>query len=257
MPAPEPRAPWWRQIARWLAGAMVMVLGALLVVTVFPWCGLVSRRRWRQRWSRLLLAALGVRRQVAFHPMPPGVLLVANHISWLDVFVINAEYPAAFVSKDDVRAWPLIGWLAAHNETLFLNRGSRAAAAAANHRIAAQLAAGGTVAVFPEGQTSHGDGVAAFYAALLQPAVEAGHPVVPLALAYVDGAGQRSFAPAYVGDDSLFDSLRRIVAAPVLTARLQVCPSLDSRHIHRRELASQAREAILASLATIPGTTAR
>ncbi|HEX6734672.1 MAG TPA: lysophospholipid acyltransferase family protein, partial [Azonexus sp.] len=110
----------------------------------------------------------------------PGALLVANHISWIDIYVINAALPAAFVSKAEVRGWPLIGWLAARHDTIFLRRGSRGHARLINAEIAEVLGRGQHVAVFPEGTTTDGCSLLHFHAALLQPALAAGRPVLPV-----------------------------------------------------------------------------
>ena len=133
-------------------------------------------------------------------------------MSWLDIFVINAAYPAAFISKAEVRDWPLIGWLAAKNETVFLRRGSRGHARIVNAEIASLLGRGRQVALFPEGTTTDGSHVHPFHAALLQPAIDAGAPIQPLALCYRLPDGSFTRAPAYDGDVSLLDCLKAIVA---------------------------------------------
>jgi 1-acyl-sn-glycerol-3-phosphate acyltransferase len=102
--------------------------GAATVAVAYPWIEPRLRRALKQRWSRQLLEILGIKLCVRGTAVVPAGLLVANHVSWLDIFVINALTPAAFVSKDDVRHWPLIGWLCTHTETIFLERGSRTAA---------------------------------------------------------------------------------------------------------------------------------
>lgn len=174
----------------------------------------------------------------------PSGMLVANHISWLDIFVINAFAPAAFVSKDDVRNWPLIGWLCTRTETIFLERGSRAAAQRARETMVAQLQAGAHVTVFPEGTTSAGDRVLPFHAALFQGAIDARMPVLPLALRYLDADGQPSRAPAYDGDITLMQCLLAIVRAGGLVAEIRILSPLDSTLADRRHLAARCHHAI-------------
>ena len=123
-----------------------MICGAGVALLVFPWCGDRRRLRLRQSWSAALLDALGIDLQADLSEVVPGALLVANHISWIDIFVINAALPAAFVSKEEVRHWPVIGWLAAKNDTVFLRRGSRGHARIINEQVAAILDAGKHVA---------------------------------------------------------------------------------------------------------------
>lgn len=179
----------------------------------------------------------------AHAPLPAG-LVVANHVSWLDIFVINALAPTGFVAKDDVAHWPLIGWLCANTETIFLERGSRAAAQRTRETMIARLQAGAHVAVFPEGTTTAGDRVLPFHAALFQSAIDARVPVVPLALRYADRHGNHSRAAAYDGDVTLWESLRAIARADSLGADLRLLAPLDSVAADRRQLAVRCRHAI-------------
>lgn len=203
-------------------------------------------KRW---WSGRLLGLLGVTLELRGTPVEPGCLLVANHVSWLDIFVINAAWPAAFISKAEVRQWPLIGWLAAKNETVFLRRGSRGHARIVNGEIAALLGQGRHVALFPEGTTTDGREVHHFHAALLQPAIDAGAAIQPLAIAYRLPDGRFTRAPAYDGDVSLGECLRAIIAERRIIARVDATPLLQSRDTpDRRVLAHAARDAIAARL---------
>lgn len=248
-PVPLPLRAW-----RYGRLALHLVAGALAAALVYNGASLPRRRRLRQRWSAKMLAILDIRLEVEGEPIVPGSMLVANHISWVDIFVINAVAPAAFVSKADVRGWPLIGWLAARNETVFLRRGSRGHARIVNGEIAGILAEGGCVAVFPEGTTTDGSHVLHFHGALLQPALDAGHPVQPVALNYVAADGRRSYAPAYDGDVSLGECLAAIVAEREVTARVQVMPALaTTAPADRRTLARQSREQIALAVESAPG----
>jgi 1-acyl-sn-glycerol-3-phosphate acyltransferase len=229
---------------RFLRILTLLVRGTLTVLLVFPHADVRRREALKQRWSAAVLAALGVRLESAPQP-PSGCLVVANHISWLDIFVINAAFPAAFVAKAEVRGWPLIGWLAAKNDTIFLRRGSRGHALRINAEIAAALAAGRIVVVFPEGTTSDGRRVLHFHAALLQAACASGRPVVPLAVAYRDPAGRRSLVPRYDGHISLGESLARLLACRQLHAHLALCPALSPATLPRQALATTARAAIV------------
>src|SRR5690606_13991462 len=108
-----------KRLWRRLRLSLHLLAGLATVITRFPFAGVATRRGLRQRWSRRLLAILGIELRASGDDIAPGTLLVANHISWLDIFVINAVAPAAFISKAEVRKWPAIGWLAARNETVF------------------------------------------------------------------------------------------------------------------------------------------
>lgn len=223
------------------------------MLAVFPLCRERLRLRLLQDWSAALLDALGVDLEVDLGCAPAGALLVANHISWLDIFVINAALPAAFIAKAEVCDWPLIGWLAARNGTIFLRRGSRGHARIVNAEIADLLSRGRHVAVFPEGTTSDGRCLLHFHAALLQPALSAGRPVVPVALSFWEKSGERSLAPRYDGDVSLIESAQAIIGSPRLVARLVALPPCGLAGEDRRAVAAAARAAI-ASAAGLPLT---
>ncbi|ATE58864.1 lysophospholipid acyltransferase family protein [Thauera sinica] len=230
---------------RYFRLAVHVAEGALTIALVYPLSAEPVHRRLRQRWSHRLLRILGIRLQADGVPIEPGCMLVANHVSWVDIFVVNALAPSSFVSKAEVRNWPVIGWLAAKNGTIFLRRGSRGHARIINEETAAQLDAGRNVAIFPEGTTTDGSHVLDFHAALLQPAIAAGHAVQPVALSYHAPGGSRSRAPAYDGDISLGQCIANIIAERGIVARVQAAAPLGTGEgTDRRTLARQAREII-------------
>jgi 1-acyl-sn-glycerol-3-phosphate acyltransferase len=226
------------------------VLTALVIASVcYPFITPARQLRFKRQWSARLLKILGVRLVTDEPFLNPGSLLVANHISWLDVFVINAAYPAAFVSKAEIRQWPLVGWLASKNETVFLRRGSRGHARIVNGEIAGLLRRQRHVAIFPEGTTTDGSHVLGFHAALLQPAIEAGATIQPLAIAYRLPDGRFTRAAAYDGDVSLVECIQAIVAEPEIVARIRVAPPMSTVDLpDRKALAHAAREAIMAGI---------
>ncbi len=222
--------------------------GAATVALIYPSATTSRRLALKQRWSRQMLHILGIELDATLSGIEPGSLIVANHISWLDVFAINAARPVAFVSKSEVRDWPLIGWLSARTDTVFLRRGSRGHARIVNAEIDALLNAGKDVAIFPEGTTTDGTHLLGFHAALLQPAVETGRPVQPVALAYTTPDGQRTLAPAYVGETTMTECLSAILATRRMVVRLRPTASLATTGIGRRDLARTAHDAIAFSL---------
>lgn len=221
-----------------------MLAGALVALTVFRICGDRRRLLLKQSWSAAVLDALGIELEADLTHLAPGVLLVANHVSWVDIFVINAAVPAAFVSKEEVRRWPVIGWLAWKNDTVFLRRGSRGHARVINEEIAGILAQGKVVAVFPEGTTTDGCSLLHFHAALLQPALAAGRPVLPAAISYWELNGERSLAPRYDGDISLGECTTAMLKRRRIIARLVTTPLRGLQGEERKQVAAEAREAI-------------
>ena len=176
------------------------------------------------------------------------VLLVANHVSWLDSYALNTVNAARFVAKSEVAGWPVVGRVAAAFGTFFIKRGCYRDAARTKDRVAGALRRGQAVAAFPEGTTSEGDIVRPFFPALLQAAVDAGTAVQPVAIRYRNRSGGPTTAPAYVGDMSVADSLARLVRECDLHAELVFCPPLLPIGRTRRELATQARQSIAAVL---------
>ncbi|WEN41201.1 hypothetical protein CKCBHOJB_00743 [Thauera sp. GDN1] len=230
---------------RYLRLALHLVQGVATIALVYPFTARTTHQALRRRWSRRLLGVLGIELEARGEAIAPGCMLVANHISWVDIFVINALVPAAFVSKAEVRAWPVIGWLAARNDTIFLRRGSRGHARIINAETAALLDAGCNVAIFPEGTTTDGSTLLHFHGALLQPAIACGHPVQALALQYRSPDDRFSAAPAYVGEMSLGECIANIVAAPRTIARLTVAaPIATADGADRRMLAARTRAQI-------------
>lgn len=216
----------------------------------FPFITPARKLHLKQRWSARLLKILGIRLETNEPYVSPGSLLVANHISWLDIFVINAAYPAAFISKAEVRQWPVMGWLASKNETVFLRRGSRGHARIVNGEIAALLGRGRHVALFPEGTTTDGSHIHPFHAALLQPAIDAGATIQPLAIAYRLPDGRFTRAPAYDGDVSLGQSIKAIIAEREIVARVHITPALPTcAKPDRKILAHTARDLIAERIA--------
>ena len=220
---------------------------------VYPMVNAKRRARLKQRWSHQILRILSVRLDAQPSNAPDGCLIVANHVSWLDIFAIHSVRPAAFISKSEVREWPFIGWLAERNDTIFLRRGSRGHAKTVNAEIDALLNAGQDVALFPEGMTTDGTHLLGFHAALLQPAIETGRPILPLALSYLDGQGRLSQAPSFAGETTLMQCFSAILASRSLTARLVQPPVITTTGKARRELSQAAHEAIETVLATRPG----
>jgi 1-acyl-sn-glycerol-3-phosphate acyltransferase len=229
-----------------------LVLGVTLAGVVFPLLRPAQRDRAIMLWSQGLLKVLGVRVQIAAPPnLPGGALLVCNHVSWLDIYLIYAARHVHFVSKAEVRDWPIAGWLARKTGTLFIERERRADTARVNADMRTLMQGGAWVAVFPEGTTSDGRGLRRFLPSLLQPAVELNCPIVPAALCYRTLAGEYSAAPAYIDSINMWQSLKQIVSEPGFIAELHFGePILPNGH--RRDLAVLA-EAATAKLLGLTG----
>jgi len=217
--------------------------GVTLAGLAFPLLNTAQRDRAIMAWAQRLLRVIGVRLKADTAPsLPNGALLVCNHVSWLDIYLIYAAQRVHFVSKAEVRNWPVAGWLARKTGTLFIERGRRADTARINTEMGELMKSGAWVAVFPEGTTSDGRALRRFMPSLLQPAIELNCPIVPAALRYRTPDNAYSAAPAYIDDISMWHSLLKIVSEPGIVAELHFGePILPNGH--RRELAAQAEAA--------------
>jgi 1-acyl-sn-glycerol-3-phosphate acyltransferase len=161
--------------------------------------------------------------------------------------VVNAWRPTPFVSKAEVRQWPLVGWLAQQLDTIFLQREKRSDAKRIMHELSERLVRGELMCVFPEGTTSLGHDLLPFHSNLFQAAVSASRPVQPICLMYEDANGRQAEAPAYIDDLTLAFTLNAMLRDTPLTAHLCVCDAIEPG-ADRRVLAKQAQAAVEAAL---------
>jgi len=239
-----------RAVWRLLRGVVHSLHGLVIVLTRFSAFDAAQRQVHIQWWATKMLRTMGIALRIEGAPHPGGTLLVANHISWLDIMAVHAVCPQArFVSKADVRSWPLLSQLADAANTLYLERERKRDALRVVHVMAQALAAGEIVAVFPEGTTSDGRALLPFHANLLQAAIATGTQVQPVALRFSDAHDAVSRAVEFVGDTTLLQSLWRVAAGDGVVARVQLLPPQSSSGADRRELAAQLRGRIEAALA--------
>jgi len=237
-----------RTALRLLRVALHLARGACIVGLVYPLASSDLRTRLRRNWSRGLLRILNIRLRLVGPQRSIQGLLVANHVSWIDVIVIDSICNPHFVCKDDVRRWPVVGWLCEHNGTLFIDRSRNSDVLRVAVEIGRRLRTGALVTVFPEGTTSEGTGMLPFRNGLLQAAVDARATVQPLALSYLDAQGMHTTAPAYRGDDTLWQSLCSIASQPELTADVRLLPHIVCAGRTRRAVGEEAHACIRASL---------
>jgi 1-acyl-sn-glycerol-3-phosphate acyltransferase len=234
--------------------ALHLIYGALQALC-YPHLDRARQQRLLKKWSGQLLTILNIRVEIGGHQQPhapDGCLMVSNHVSWLDIFVLNAIQPAHFIAKAEVRGWPLIGWLCARSGTIFVKRTLRRDAQQVNQQAAVLLRQGACVGLFPEGTTSDGSQVGHFHPALMQSAIDAETTLCPVALRYLDIEGRRATAAAFTGDTTLALSLWRILCCRQLNVSVAFTPPLPAATSNRRMLARMAHEAIVHSLHTEP-----
>ncbi|MDB5763977.1 MAG: plsC2, partial [Herminiimonas sp.] len=171
-----------------------------------------------------------------------------NHVSWLDIFVINSLQPCRFVAKSDIRDWPLIGWLCDKSGTVFIARGRQRDVRRIFEGLVAGIREGERVAFFPEGTTAAQGTLLPFHANLFEAAIDAKVPIQPYALRYVDAAGNLHSATDFIGDMTFAQSMIAILRVRKITAQLMLLPAIETTGAHRRELAAAARRSIAVAL---------
>ena len=242
---------YWVRSFRMVRLALHLLQGVVLVLAAFPWASAKNRLQLERRWHRNLLNVLNIKISVQGESpdlSTHNMFVVANHISWLDIYLLNAIRPVCFVSKAEVRSWPVIGWLAQKTGTLFIDRTKRHDTARVNHQVSSLLSSGGCVAIFPEGTTSDGSILRPFHASLLQPAVHSECKIWPVAIRYIHADGRLNSAPAYIDELSFADSLFLILSQRVIYAELVFKQPIATHGKTRKELAREAELSIRSAL---------
>lgn len=230
------------------------LLYGMFLAGFYPHLNQARQCRILKAWSRQLLGILNIGIQTEGRQPARGeggYLIVANHVSWLDIFVLNAICPSRFIAKSEVRNWPLIGWLCKRSGAIFIERAMRRDAALVTRRVSLLLKQGICVGLFPEGTTTDGRQVGHFHSALIQPAIDAGAKLCPIALCYQNGLGEPSSAAAFTGNTTLVQSIWRILRCRQHTALAVFAPALAAANENRRVLARAAQEAVARDLHNI------
>lgn len=230
-----------------------LVYGLLLAI-VYPHLNQADQNRILKNWSGQLLSIFNIR--ILVEGQPPmhrkgGCLIVANHVSWLDIIVLNAIHPSRFIAKSEVNDWPVIGWLTRRCGTVFIERAKRHNTSMVNRQITRLFEQDVSIGLFPEGTTTDGKQVAPFHSALIQPAIDAGTSLQPMALRYREKDGGPGSAAVFVGDMTLAQSIWQILRCPRQSALVIFTPALNAENADRRVLARAAHTAISHALQTI------
>lgn len=227
---------------------LLLIILTGCVLTVFLQRGTMSRHGISSRftcwWHRRVLAALGIRLRVTGQALDTSCLYLANHLSWLDIHVIGSQLPVRFLSKAEVKHWPVFGWLASRAGTLYIPRGGKHAAARANHIMQRALNAGQSVVLFPESTTTDGN-IKRFHSRLMQSALDADCSLQALALRYPDITGGPVHAAVlYVGDMHFMQSVKNILHADNIVAELSFLDAAPSQCNNRDQIARWAEAEI-------------
>lgn len=230
--------------------------GLVSVAVVFPFAPLSLRDSMGRRWSAILLHICGVRLCVSGRPCLTGpVLWVANHVSWLDIFVLNSVRSTVFIAKSEIRRWPIIGWLVAGAGTLFIERGRRQAIAVMAEKMTRRFRRQEAIGLFPEGTTSAGLNVGPFHSSLFEPAIRAGVAIQPVALRFFH-RGQRSDYVSFVGAQTLVENAWQLLGTTGVRVDVEFLPVIGGREnvdASRRKVSAQAHRAISQAVQAVRG----
>jgi 1-acyl-sn-glycerol-3-phosphate acyltransferase len=222
--------------------------GLAMLAWVFPRATQKRRDQIVRAWSRKVLRILSFRHVVdappGFDPAAGSRLYIGNHVSWIDIYALQAVTAARFVAKSELAAWPVLGRLIRESGTVFIERSKRSDTRRINHTLRAHLEAGEVITVFPEGTTSDGRDVLKFHGNLLQAALDANAEIVPFCLRYLDGRGNFSEAPAYIGEMTFWQSIRQVLREKRLVCELTFFPPLEAAGRGRREIALAAEQMV-------------
>ena len=225
--------------------------GCFILLLLFPWLKAEQRHRSIRHWCKQLLGIFNMRLSVigAEHLTDDHYLMAANHVSWIDIHVINAFKPHYFVAKSEVASWPIFGWMAKQLGTLFIERGKSNSIRNMVQEIASQLNQK-AICIFPEGTSTDGKQVAPFKSNLFEAAIVANAPVYTLAIQYFDvRTGNKTTAPAFIGEMGLLDSIWNIICSSPICAEIRISaklPVLNDRkalaELSQSLIAQQLRE---------------
>ena len=221
---------------------LIHVFLGLVCIIFFPIINRKSKKRLIKSWSLMLLRIFKI--NLIFNKNLKKVLtkknylIVSNHISWLDIFIINAAYPVAFVAKHSISKWPVLSWLVRASETIFIDRKRITKIKETSKEIEHFLENKGSICIFPEGTSTDGSKLLNFKSNLLQTAINKNISVLPIAIQYLHNQNYCS-APGYYGDLTLLDSIRNLIRFDNIDARLTILTEIKSIS-NRKVLANEA-----------------
>lgn len=219
-------------------------LAVVLLSSVYSRLAPSRRRALLRWWSAKLLRILNISARVEGHPPrahEKGAMIAANHVSWLDVFLVSSARPTRFIAKSEIREWGIAGWIADRAGTLFLRRDQLRETARINSLVHEALAGGDCVGLFPEGITTEGDVLHRFHTALFEAAVANEAHVHPAAIRYEKRDGSLCREASFRGDRTFMESMRLIIGEPGIVARVAFAPVVETRGMHRRQVAGEAQ----------------
>lgn len=203
---------------------LLLALGLFIAFAFYPWLSKDKKDWILSHWSSWLMKVSGVHIQQEGEPLhDQAVMLVANHVSWIDIFIINAQRATSFVAKAEIRSWPVVGWLVYQVGTIFIVRGQRSAAVEVNAKMAELFKQDVAVGLFPEGTTSEGFSILPIKNSLFEGAMRARVPIQPVCLIFRH-KGQRSGHVAFVGEQTLVANIWVLLSSRDVSVTVRFLP---------------------------------
>ena len=229
-----------------LALLLELSRSCLILYLKFPKFGSGQKLGEIQRWAKNVLHILQIDVRVEGVRPASGVsLVVSNHVSWLDILVLQSMLPGVFVAKAEVRRWPLIGTMAQICSTIFVERSSRKSARSMVHGTLTAFDQGYSVIAFPEGTSSNGSDLGVFHANIFEGAIQARTQVQPVSLRYVNAhSGLPDDSAIFIGDTTLAASLRKVMSSASIQCHVHLGEPIESLGHSRKSLASHAHQSV-------------
>lgn len=225
-----------------LVGILPVVI---LIIILSKLLGLKKINQWIvTNWSQLLCHIMGLNVVIYGDRPTSPVMVVANHVSWLDIPIIHSWILAGFVAKNEIKYWPILGWLAMAGDTVFLNRGNSESRKTVLNKLKKRFKQNRSVAIFPEGTVTDGSHVRTFHRQLIHAAVETQTPIVPVAIKFLNQQGQRESRVGFIDDEPFLHHVFRILKLPQTTVEIHCGPALTQYDAGTRTLTVWARNYI-------------
>jgi len=229
---------------------MMLLFGALFIMAplYYVWRFLRLSNPWPRTFLKTAAFACGARVKVTGTPIKRDVFFISNHISWVDIAILGGHSGTAFVSKQEIANWPIIGWLCRLNNTVFVSRGDRMGIAEQINQLRDALEETWAITIFPEGTTTDGSTMLPFKAPLLK-VLEPPPPGIMVQPIFLD-YGENAYEVSWVGDESAPDNAWRLLTRPGgFEVKVNFLEPFDPAEFGgRKAIAAEARARIAAPL---------
>lgn len=209
----------------------------------------VLNKKTLNTWSRVLCVVCGLELVPKGKAQENPVLIVANHVSWLDIPVINSYKLVGFVAKAEIDKWPFLGIVARCGESLFITRGKKESRNKVLAGIKKRLSQGRSIAVFPEGRATDGNKLGRFHRQLIHAAIEEEKPIQAIAIKYITPEGKRNKEVCFKGGESFVKNVIRILSLPTSTVELTFCEVINTKGLTARKASEITHQQVAKVLA--------